>query len=102
LSYSYGAYYGGKFEAHLDAMRGSYSIRVYGTQDVDEFLYYGILRREYDIEVVLVAGCIVSSELREKTRGYNEAMEASIEKRYGQGIFEKLWRRARSEYERTR
>lgn len=99
VSYSYGAYYGGKFEAHLDLMGGSHSIRIYGTQDGDEFLYYESLAREYDVEVVAVAGCIVSSELQEKTRGYNEVMEASIEKRYGQGMLERLWRRARSDYQ---
>jgi len=100
--YSYGAYFGGRFEAHIDVLRGSYSIRVYGTQDGAIVEYKEILSNELDVEVVAVAGCIVSQELVDKTDGYNDTMEAAIEKRYGQGILERLWRRARSDYQRTR
>jgi hypothetical protein len=100
VCYSYGAYYGGKFEAHLDAMSSPYSIRIYGTQDGGIVEYKDILSNEFGIDVVAVAGCFASRELQEKTPGYNEAMEAAIEKRHGQGILERLWRRARSDYQR--
>jgi len=102
VCYSYGAHYGGKFEAHLDVLSGRYSIRVYGTQDVGIVEYKDILSNEYGIEMVAVGGCMISGELREKSHGYNDVMEAAIEKRYGKGILERLWRRARSAYERTR
>lgn len=81
-------------------MRGTYSIRAYGAQDGDNVIYEEILKKEYDIEVVAVAGCIVSEQLKEKTCGYNEVMKAAIEKRYGQGILEKLRRRAQFEHRR--
>ena len=102
VCYSYCAYYGGKLEAHLDVMIGAYFIRVYGTQDGGIAEYKEALSNELGIDMVAVAGCIVSRELQEKTLGYNEAMEAAIERRYGQGILERFWRRARSDYERTR
>ncbi|HEX6728460.1 MAG TPA: hypothetical protein VF074_00540 [Pyrinomonadaceae bacterium] len=102
LFYSYGSYYGGRFEAHLDVLSGSYSIRVYGTQDVGIVEYKDILSNEYGIEMVAVGGCLISRELREKSHGYNDVMEAAIEKRYGKGILERLWRRGQSAYERTR
>lgn len=100
--YSYGSYYGGKFEAHLDVLRGSYSIRIYGTQDGGIVEYREILANEFGVEVVAVASCIVSQELVDKTHAYNDVMEAAIGKRYGQGILERLWHRARSDYQRTR
>lgn len=97
LCYSYFAYYGGKFEAHLDLMTNSYTLRVYGTHDFDDVRYYEILRHEYGVDVVPVAGCIVSYELRGKTRGYNDVMETAIEQRFGNGTVERLWQRARRE-----
>jgi hypothetical protein len=101
FSYSWGAYYGGRFEAYVDLTRDRHSIRTYGARRSTHDIYEQILAREYSIEVVRVAGCIVSEQLVEKTRGYNETMEASIEKRHGLGILEKLWRRANSEYKVT-
>jgi hypothetical protein len=98
--YSYGSYYGGKIEAYLDVMRGAYSIRTYGTPDGWIIQSKDILSNEFGIDVVVVAGCIVSGELREKSRGYNDVMEAAIEERYGRGILERLWRRAQSEYQK--
>ena len=102
VCYSYGSYYGGKFEAHLDVLSGSYLIRVYGTQDVGIVEYRDILSNEYGIEMVAVGGCMISRERREKSEGYNDVMEAAIEKRYGKGILERVWRRARSDYERKK
>lgn len=98
--YSYGSYYGGKFEAHLDVMSGAFSIRTYGTSDGAIVQYRDILSNEFGIDVIVVGGCIVSRELQEKSRGYNDVMEAAMEKRYGRGILERLWRRARSEYQK--
>jgi hypothetical protein len=102
VCYSYCAYYSGKIEAHFNALREKYSIRAYGTQDGAIVEYKQILSNEYGVEIIPVAGCIVSQELREKTIGYNESMEAAIEKRYGQGVLERSWRRARGEYQKRR
>ena len=100
VCYSYFAYYSGKLEAHFDVIRGKYSIRVYGTQDGAVVEYKEILSNEYAVEMIAVGGCLVSQEIRDKADGYNETMETSIEKIYGQGVLEDSWRRARAEYEK--
>lgn len=98
LGYSYGAYHGGKIEAHFDLLRGRHNLRVYGTAEPGIVEYREILSEEFGVELVAVAGCIVSHELVEEARGYNEVMEAAMEKRHGAGVLERVWRRAEVEY----
>ena len=99
IGYSYGAYYGGKIEAHLDLVRGQYNIRVYGLPNIGIVEYKEILSKEYGVELVAVADCIVSREIQEEARGYNEVSEAAIEKRHGTGVLESVWQRAQAEYQ---
>ena len=100
ISYSCAAYYNGKIEARLDLLRGEYNIRSYGASGAWREKYREILLREYGVNLVEVAGCIVTDELVEEVRGYNEVSEAAIERRYGQGTLERVWHRARQEHDR--
>lgn len=85
MSYSFGAYYDGKVDAHLDLMRGRYRIRVYGSRGANP--YWGLLSRKYGIEHEVVADCVVTQEIVEEAHGYNEVMHAAIEGRFGEDIF---------------
>jgi hypothetical protein len=99
LGYSFGAYYGGRAEARFDLLRGRHSLRIYGAPHPADADYRDILSREYGVEAVVVDDCTVSRELVEESRGYNEVMEAAIEKRHGAGVFERAWRRAEAEHQ---
>jgi hypothetical protein len=64
-------------------------------------LYAQHLRNDYNIELVTVAGCVVTEELVNRTRGYNEAALPLIEGRYGKGILERVHQQAVDEWKQT-
>ena len=47
------------------------------------------LRNHYTVELVTVAGCVVTEDLINRTRGYNETALPIIEARYGNGVLER-------------
>jgi hypothetical protein len=59
------------------------------------------LLNDYEIEPVRVAGCEVSTQLENRTAGYNDAMLLVIETRYGLGILERVEKQAHEEWKRT-
>lgn len=108
VSYAYGLYYSGKGEAYYDLIKGSYHIRVAHKEAEGILEYKEILSREYGVELVDVAEYVdrgevgvevISYESIERLRGYNEVMEAAIERRHGRGILERVWQRAQQEFE---
>ena len=51
------------------------------------------------VEFETVAGCVVSEELRERAKGYNEPMQQEINRRFGAGALENLDEEARLQYQ---
>ncbi len=45
--------------------------------------YERVLAAEYDVVVTRVAGCVVEPGVAEEAAGFNEVMEAELERRYG-------------------
>ena len=81
-------YRAGKREAEMDLSRGQLRYRIYGlgeTRDTHE-LYAEHLRNDYGIELVRVAGCVVTEELELQTKGYDDTMLAVIETRFGKNL----------------
>jgi len=64
-------------------------------------LYAQHLRNDYNIELVTVAGCEVTEDLINQTRGYDETALPIIEARYGKGILERVRARAVGEWTQT-
>ena len=97
------AYQQGRTEAKIDLAAGRLRYRTYGMPTVWDGpdLYAQHLRNDYDIELVTVAGCVVTEDLVNRTQGYNEAALPVIEARYGKGILEQVHARAVDEWKRT-
>jgi hypothetical protein len=97
------AYRQGRFEAKNDLAAGRLRYRTYGMPTVWDGpdLYAQHLRNDYNIELVTVAGCVVTEELVNRTRGYNEAALPLIEARYGKGILERVHKQAVDEWKQT-
>ena len=97
------AYRQGRFEAKTDLASGHLRYRTYGepTEWNGPDLYAQQLRNDYDIDLVTVAGCEVTGELINRTRGYNEAALPVIEARYGKGILERVRGQAVDKWKRT-
>lgn len=84
----------GQREARADLAAGKLVLKSYGLPAPAFYEYRDILRHEYGIEIDRVAGCIVTPELEEEVRGYEEIMNAAIEARFGANFLEQVWARA--------
>lgn len=97
------AYQQGRSEAKNDLADGRLRYRTYGmpTEWDGPDLYAQHLRNDYNIELVTVAGCVVTEDLINRTRGYNETALPLIEARYGKGILERVRGQAVDEWQET-
>lgn len=97
------AYRQGRSEAKQDLTAGRLRYRTYGMPTVWDGpdLYAQHLRNDYNVELVTVAGCVVTEDLINRTRGYNETALAIIEARYGKGILERVRAQAVEEWKQT-
>lgn len=94
------AYRQGRAEAKLDLAQGHLRYRTYGmpTEWSGPDLYAERLRNSYNIELVTVAGCVVTQDLIDRTRGYNDISLPVIEARYGTGILDRVREQAGAEW----
>jgi hypothetical protein len=85
-------YFMGAIEAQLDVLRGKYLIKTYGrlAAERDE---YNVVFNVYGFEVVPVADCQVTEDVRERTRGYNSVSVTAIDKAFGKRPWERLQQR---------
>lgn len=94
----------GRREAKLDLSQGRLKYRIYG-EPVEwdgPDLYSEHLLKDYGIELVRVAGCVVDEALVERSRGYNETSLPIIESRFGEGVLETVNQRAVAEWQKSR
>ena len=94
------AYRQGRDEAKLDLAQGHLRYRTYGmpTEWEGSNLYAEHLRNDYNIELVTVAGCVVTRDLIDRTRGYNDTSLPVIEARYGMDILDRVHEQAVDEW----
>ncbi|HHH30102.1 MAG TPA: hypothetical protein ENK57_17400 [Polyangiaceae bacterium] len=78
------AYLRGRADAERDLAAGRWRLLTYGYPAASRSLYREALLRD-GIELEAVAGCVVTKELMEHVRGYNEVMEAAIARLLGPG-----------------
>ena len=65
-------------------------------------LYKQVLKDDYGIDLLIVAGCTVSDELVENANGYNEIMMQEIKKRFGKDVIREAEEKARQQFEQQR
>jgi hypothetical protein len=94
------AYAEGRSTAAADIREGKLKLKTYGLPFRWAKEYEATLKRDYGIEVVAVAGCIVSEPLESEVRGYNEVATTRIGERFGRGILEKVAERVEDNYYR--
>jgi len=92
------AYRQGRTEANIDLAAGRLRYRTLGLGAGGPNFYAEHLRIFYNIELVVVAGCVASEDLVNRTRGYNDAALPVIEARYGKGILERVRAQAVDEW----
>jgi len=96
-------YRAGKREAEAELSQGHLRYQIYGlgeTWDGPD-LYAEHLRNDYGIELVHVAGCVVTEELELHTQGYDDTMLTAIETRYGKNLLKRVHDQAVDEWKRT-
>lgn len=79
----------GKQDALAAIERDELEIETFGHPARCRSAYAQILADTYKVRLREVAGCIVDSTILEHARGYNEVMQAEIERRYGADTFKK-------------
>jgi hypothetical protein len=89
----------GRDEAERDIAAGSLCLKSYGLPAPWRSKYHAMAKAKYGVEFDIVADCVVAEELLERVRGYNEAMNREISRRFGTDALDKLAEVARTEYE---
>ena len=80
------AYRAGRVDAKRDLAAGKLAIESYGFGAGGR--YVQLYRERYQIDVRLVAGCLVDETILGHAAGYNEVAEPEIERRYGRASLE--------------
>ena len=82
-------YQKGKEDALRDLESNKLILKTFGRQASWSFEWKRLLEERYGIEIVVIAGCIVSEEEIEYVKGYNDISVAEIEKRLGKDVLDK-------------
>src|SRR5215217_9073743 len=82
----------GAVEAHLDLFRGKFIIKAAWRLAAEKDAYNDVLK-EFGVEMVAVADCPITDELREEILGYNSVSVDAISKRFGEELWQRLTQR---------
>lgn len=80
----------GRRQALEDVANNRLRILTGGYLDARFFDYADAFQEKYGIALVHEHGCIVTTDMIERQRAYNDIMHAEIEKRFGGGSYEKM------------
>ena len=74
-----------------DLAAGRLALRRYGFGlGSDQPIYAKMLQDQLDVQLVPVAGCVVTVEIVASADAYNEVMTREIERRHGPGVLDRL------------
>jgi tetratricopeptide (TPR) repeat protein len=85
----------GRLGAYLDLSRGHYRLLTFGLPPAWLPEYSRLLRERYGVEVVPVAGCVVSPALVSYVDGYDKVSESAARRKFGRDIFSECAEEAR-------
>lgn len=80
----------GKREAERELAGGKLVVVLCGLPTDWFHEYCQIMRTRYEIEVRVIAGCMLTAPIRNYASSYNEVMEKRIRALYGDDVFEKV------------
>jgi hypothetical protein len=95
------AYLRGKREARSDIAEGKLYWLTYGRPSNSRPAFARILSTEFGVELRGAAFCEVSVETLARVRGYNEIVEAEIDRRFGEGALARARGRVSAPAERS-
>lgn len=95
-------YHIGKEEAKTALSQGKLCWKLYGQPAGHDNLFKEILKKEYKVDLFVVAGCHAPDELRENVKGYNEIMKSEILKRFKKDIIKIAEDKAKLQFENQR
>lgn len=80
----------GRAEARRDIANGKLRLRGYGYPDSSTPEFFTQAKEKFGVEFHAVAGCVVRPGLVDRVAGYNEVMQAEIDRRFGPMALEML------------
>lgn len=83
----FSAYPRGMAMAWWDGVRGRDIEKIYGMMQGTDPEYARLLRERYGVEFDVVAGCVVTSELRQYADGYNAVSRPRVRAKWGKDVF---------------
>jgi hypothetical protein len=87
-------------EAERDIAAGTLRIKTYGYPVEWIGKYRQLMHNRLGVELMTVAGCVVTEELVENVRGYNRRMKQEIAARFGPNALDDIRKEAEEEYNR--
>lgn len=91
----------GRIEAVRDIQNGVLKVKSLGLLTVAHAPYSELLMHNYGIEFIDY-GCVGTHDFAEYIRGYNEVSKAAIERRYGEGILDRVFEQVVKDYSRNK
>lgn len=76
----------GQSEARASLGQGKLCWKMYGQPMAHNNLFKKVLREDYNVELLIVAGCDVTEELEQNVKGYNEVMANAIVERFKKDV----------------
>jgi hypothetical protein len=92
----------GKREANTVIAQGKLCWKLCGQPAAHDNLFKQVLKEEYKVGLLVVAGCNVPNELQQNVKGYNEIMKAEILKRFKKNVIPLAEERAKQQFEDQR
>jgi len=92
----------GKKEAESAITQNKLGWKQYGQPMAHDNLFKQVLKADYGIDLLIVAGCCVTEELTQNVKGYNEVMKTEIMKRFGKDVLPLAEAKAKQQFEDQR
>ncbi len=92
----------GRQEANTDLEQGKLCWKLCGQPAAYDNLFKQVLKEEYQVDLLVVAGCGVPDELGQNVKGYNEIMKAEMLKRFHEDIIRLAEEKAKQQFEDQR
>jgi len=102
LSISFGCSISPKNEVKHDIANNNLKIRTFGYPVAWLGEYARLLKSRLNVELVPVAGCVVTNKLVEDVNRYNTVTKSEIKRRFGDSILDDLEKEAKQNYEKSR
>ena len=93
------AYLDAQEEARKDVKSETIKYLLYGMPHAQDRMFASFLKKKYNITLVIVAGCIVTQEIRDRADGYNKVIFEYLKKKYKENVIEEAEEKARKQWE---